>query len=384
MTSGLRVALALDLATPAAGRWFCIGAHNFAHEHLDWEIQRAGNTSILTWDQALTCEADGILGILEPWHLVTREQVRRAQVVILNNAARHHDFHTVTSDDIEAGRRAARHLLDRRIQHFAYVGTRGIHFSEQRRRGFEQVLREAGYTRTLSQSDDQTANDHPAEFARWLQRLPRPCGVMCANDGIALTTVNAALEAGLNVPEDVAVVGVSNDELACVESVVTLTSVQEDFVEVGYRAAAHLDALLRGRPVAERRELVQPGEVIERESTRVFGVADPLVHRALLLISHTEARAMTVDKLLGELGNVSRRLLELRFRKALGRSPYQEILHTRIAHARRLLRNTRLSVGEVAYETGFYDPAQFCRHFKRIAGHTPSDYRAQPGSSHAT
>lgn len=381
MEQRYRVALALDLAMPAAGREFCVGAQKLAHQRLDWEVQRIGRTSMLTWEQALLSRPDGIIGLLEPWYQVTAEQVGDAQVVIVNAAVKSHPFHTVTSDDVESGRRAARYLLERRLEHFAYVESSAVYFSQQRRVGFEQVLREAGFTAPLPSAPTSLLKDQPERFRQWLRSMGQPCGILAANDSTGLDVVNEAHAAGLSVPDEIAVIGISNDELSCIESVVTLTSVPEDYVQIGYRAAEHLDRLMRGEQVPGRKVLIPPGEVIERESTRVFGVSDQLVQRALLLI-HQEGKApTTVEQLLETMGNVSRRLLEMRFRKALGRSPYQEMLHRRIALSQRQLRRTRLPIGEIAYAAGFYDTAQFCRHFKNITGQTPSQYRSDSDES---
>jgi LacI family transcriptional regulator len=381
MPAPFRVAFALNLATEAAVRWFCVGAHKFAHQRLDWTILRSGDSTILSWEQAIALRPDAILGILEPWYEPNLSDPRHRSggsphVVILNAAARSHPFHTVTSDDVESGRRAAAHLIERRLTRFAFVGVPTIQFSNLRRQGFEQELRHAGVTGSIPAVHVDDVRARSGEFRRWLGSLMFPCGVLCANDGMGLELVKAARGLGVGVPDDLAIIGVSNDEMQCVECPVTLTSIFEDFVEVGYRAAAHADDLLRGRSVPSDKVLVPPGQVVERESTRVFGEPDPLVRRALLLMDQDDGRPMTVDRLLAALGDVSRRSLEMRFRTALGRSPYQEILHARIRRAQRLMRHTRLPVSEVALRSGFYDTPQFCRHFKRIAGLSPMRYRA--------
>lgn len=374
MLSRFRVAFALSLATPAAVRWFCVGAHRFAHERLDWQVLRVGSTAILTWSEALSQKPDGVLGILEPDQPFPAPEDVAAPVVILNTAVRDHPFHSVTSDDQASGRLAALHLLGRRLKHFAYVGRRGVYFGELRQRGFEQVLREAGY-RDLPVTLLERGGMGRDELRQWLVALPQPCGILCANDGLAHEVVESARQVHLRVPEQLAVIGVSDDELGCVECPVTLTSVHEDFVEVGYRAAAHLDRLMRGHPVPGERVVLPPGDVIERDSTRTVGVSDPIVRRALIYIQQQCSEHLTVDALVHQLGNVSRRHLEMRFEQTVGRSPYQFILRARVTHAQRLLRRTRKSIGEIALQTGFYDTPQFSRNFKAITGRTPTAFR---------
>lgn len=371
----MRVAFALEDATAAALRQFAIGAHQFAHERLDWRVLRAGNSAILGWDQALQSRADGILGVLEPERRIQPQDVGQAKVVILNTATADHAFDTVNSDDVAMGWAVADHLLGCRLEHFGFIGVGSRHFSSQRQIGFEQGLAAAGWACHVPRIEVIEAKRNSPAFGRWLRALRLPCGVMAANDGIGMELIHAVLRRGLRIPEDIAVVGVSDDEMGCLESLVTLSSVHEDYAQVGYRAAMHLDRLMRSLPVASHHVTIPPGEIVKRESSMVYHASDPLVQRALLVINQEVGGPLTVDDLCESLGKTSRRLLEMRFRRALGTSPYQEILRTRVGRAQRLLRTTEHPLGQIALEVGFYDAAQFSRHFKKVTGITPSAYR---------
>lgn len=373
MERKFRVALALHHdAVPASQRFF-LGAHHFARQRPDWQVVWKNGTSRLSWAEALSARPDGIVGILNPdveQTLLTRPH---PPVVILNNQET--SLPRVVADGREAARRATQHLLNLHLQHFAFVGHGVFYYSQARKAGFLDVLKSVGRDRDAALTEWGWERGFAARFRRWLLALPRPCGLLCADDLIGLRTVNACLKADLRVPDELAIMGIGDIETLCLESPVTLSSVEQHFKTVGYRGAAYLDDVMRGRRPPPQPVLVPPGEIIVRDSTRTFGIGDPLVRRAMNVIHAEHFEPLTVQSLLRQLGDVSQRLLNLRFRKSVGSSPHQEILHSRVMRAQRLLRSTRMPQQQIALTCGFYDAAQFSRHFHRISGKTPSQYR---------
>lgn len=374
MKRRFRVALALrDDFTPGCDAFF-LGIHQYARTNPSWQIVWHHETSQLTWAEAVNAKPDGILGVLPPGHGIHSTEEVPARVVILNNIPS--PFQHVVTDGLGAGRRAASHFLEHRMEHFAYVGPLDAFFSLQRLEGFREQLGDL--------APDPFPTYHAAgrlarrrTFRKWLKALPRPCGILCATDLYAMYSVSVCLAEGLAVPDDFAVLGISNSERLCYESPVVLSSVEQHLDQVGYRAAIHLDHLLRGGMPQDKPILIPAGEVIARDSTRNFGGRNPLVQRAFKIIHRDHGSPLNMSGLLQELGNVSQRLLSIHFQKALGRSPYQEILRSRILRSQRLLRTTRLSVEEIAAESGFYDCAQFCRHFRKFTNRTPTRYRGE-------
>lgn len=374
MPAQFRIALALHSEIIPPARRFFLGVHRFAHTRTDWDLVWRDGTTLLPWRSALDSKPDGILGVLSSRDgQISAADFARQHVVILNTFPC--PCHLVISDSLAAARRAAAYLLERRLRHFAFVGWGGMYFSELRKKGFQQALREAGHLERVEGLDFSQPTVPPKQIGAWLHRLRVPCGILCANDQLALHTITAALDAGLDVPVDLAVLGIGNDEMVCAESPVPISSVEQHFEEVGFRAAQFLDDLLRGKPAPPTPLLIPPGEIVERGSTRVLGVEDPLVRQALTIIREPRSEPLTMPLLMARLGNVSQRLLELRFKEVLGRSPYQEILCARISHAKRLLRSTRYSLEEIAEQTGFGDPSVFSRHFRKICQQTASQYR---------
>ncbi|MFA6288344.1 MAG: substrate-binding domain-containing protein [Opitutaceae bacterium] len=369
-----RVALVFRGETLLANKAFFLGAHQFAHTRPDWKIVYLNGTTRLSWEEALSVRPDGILGVIPHGTKLTRRETGDSHVVILNNEK--HPFHKVVSDGAAAVQKGADHLLKRHLVHFAFVGQSGWFFSDQRQHAFKEALKAAGQPYPLAVADFGDLQLDPDRFHRWLKSLPVPCGILCPNDVVGMKVIMACRDAGLDVPRDMAVLGIGNYKEVCAESPVTLSSVEPHFETVGYRAAAFLYDLLRGKSVSNKPVLVPPGEVIVRESTKVFALKDPLVGRAMTIIHEEHIEPLTVPDLLSRLGNLSQRLLELRFKECLGSSPYHEILNARIQRAQRLLRSTALSLEEIAYRSGFYDASQFSRHFKKLCGQTPSRYRS--------
>ncbi len=376
MNKIFKVAMALREAT-FAGREFFLGAYSFANTKPEWQVQRVNDSAFLNWEEALQTKADGIIGIYDRQTSISRKDTGRTRVVIVNASVKKHPFHSVVSDSKEAGRRVAAHLLELRLHHFAYIGIEDVYFSDLRWQGFEEALLAAGHNDAIPSINVSISDKLAPDFSDWLKSLHRPCGILCANDGVGVKVIRMARDAGLNVPHELAIASVSNDQISCVESPVTLSSLDQDFKEVGRRAAAHLHAWMSGQRPLEKVELVSPGEMVERDSTRMSGAEDPLVSRALAIIQREFRDELTVDKVLARLGKVSRRQLELRFRETLDSSPHEEILNHRIREAQRLIRSTRYSFEEIAYQTGFYDPAHFCRQFRNRIGQTPSQYRKE-------
>jgi LacI family transcriptional regulator len=258
---------------------------------------------------------------------------------------------------------AVDHFLDRGFRHLAYCGLPGIDFSDRRSAEFAAYAasREASLSVFQPRRSGRSAHtlgqelrgslDH-AELARWLAQLPRPVGVMACNDARGRQVLDACADRGLRVPEEVAVLGVDNDEVLCELADPPLSSIEPDVYSIGYRAAAMLAEMMeagrRGGPAVE----VPPRGVVIRRSTDILAVGDPIVAEAIHLIRENANTHFNVEDLLDRL-TVSRATLERRFAASLGRSPKQEILQTRLARVRQLLIDTDYPLSRIATMTGF-------------------------------
>lgn len=285
----------------------------------------------------------------------------------------------VSPDSQMAGRMAADHLLQRGFRQFAFVGAWGDPpWSTRREEGFGQRLDEAGLPLHVfplpSGPQNRRWGREQAILGDWLRQLPKPLGVLACDDDRGRQVLEACRAASLQVPEDVAVLGVDNDELLCELSDPPLSSVSLNAEQAGYEAAAMLDHLMAGGTCEERRILVEPTHVVARRSTDVLAMDDREVARALRFIHDNSVRPIGVADVVRHV-HCSRRTLELRFHQTLGRSVNHEIQQSRLERAKRLLAETNLPVARVAIAAGFSSSNYLIRLFHRRVGLSPTAYR---------
>jgi len=304
----------------------------------------------------------------EPWEQAALDHYRTPVVNVSHNRPTSR-LPRVLTDNVEVGRRAARHLLDRGFRHFAAAGSESFGFGAARRHGFTEELAEAGYACL-------DAPHGPKDLPAWLTEAPQPLGVMAISDTVGQQFVDLCHHAGLSVPEQVAVIGVDDDEHVCESTTPPLTSVDTRGYDVGYRAAAVLDGLMHGDAPPAEPVIVPCGEVITRRSTDTVAVADPQLNAALRFIRRRACEGIIVDDILDTL-TISRRTLEQRFKKAFGRTLHEEIRRVQLEHARLLLSETELRIAEVAARCGFCDRRAFTQAFGAAFGTPPGRFRAR-------
>lgn len=289
----------------------------------------------------------------------------------------------VGNDNVMIGRLAAEHLIQRQLVHFAFSGYPGELWCQRRSDGFLATARTAGFVHDsfigphFPSSLAESARNQ-RRLCRWVQSLPKPVGIMACSDRHAQRLLNACQEVGAAVPEEVAVIGVNNDEEICLLSHPPLTSVQDNPRQVGYQAAALLDRLMNGSLRANEVEpiLVPPLSVVVRRSTDVTATTDRMVAGAVQRIYERACHGLTVKQLLQEL-SVSRNAFYRRFQSVLGRSPHEQIIYVRLEQVKSLLVQTALSLEKIAELTGFDYPEYLSVAFKREFGMPPGAFRRQ-------
>ncbi len=285
-------------------------------------------------------------------------------------------------DDTAIGHAAANHFLDRGLRHFAFVGHLNHGYSIRRQAGFEDAIRRAGFRVTNYHESSATFVPRgqlwsmDPRLLKWLASLPKPTGILACNDLWGAQISEACRQAGLVVPDHLAIVGVDNDDLLCELARPSLSSVAVPAEAVGYHASELLEQLMaRGKPTREP-ILLPPGSVITRCSSDILSVSDPDVAAAIRVIRQHSHEPLRTGNVL-EVVPVSRRSLERRFRRALGRGIGEEIRRSHIEKARNLLASTDLPMSEVARHSGFSESKHLSVAFKQEVGMTPSEYRRQ-------
>ena len=377
--SKLRVALAFPVGLAFTDR-LMHGILDYAREHGDWSFARLPEMIGPSIDWLREWTGDGAFVLLT--NADDAERARRLAIPVVNLAGHLAEVGvpSVTVDHRAIGVLAAEHLQARRFSRFGFYGVREKLYSAQRREGFVAAVERAGGSCAVLQVEAMDGHavqwvDQLEELENWLRTLEPPVGVMASTDLRAGMVVDACQRLGLRVPEDVAVIGVDNDPVACEFREPGLSSVSRNDHEVGYRAAGLLERLIAGNPVPRSTILVSPDAVVSRQSTEVMAIDDPLIARVVQAIENRLHEPFSVDGLLEGL-EISRRRLEQRFRHSLGCGPAEFIKRRRVEQAMKLLVGpTRHSLTDIAAACGFSDLRHFRQAFGRVCGKSPSAYR---------
>lgn len=288
-------------------------------------------------------------------------------------------FCTVITDSCTVVELAARELLATRCASYGFVSwpTRRM-WSENRRITFAKILATHGMRlREFKPShSDISQQDLQQEMVTWVQSLPKPCGVLTANDRIGTHFLSACLMAHVEVPFECIVVGVDDNDKLCESVNPTLSSVGLDFKASGYRAAQMLYQLLHGQLQDHPIVSIPPIGFTRRNSSRVFLQTDRHALQASELIRAKACRGLEARDVLS-IFPCSRRLAEIRFRKATGRSVLDEIRAVRIENAKRLLKNPFQRLDAVAEQCGYESDTTFRRIFKQETGLTLREWQRQ-------
>lgn len=289
------------------------------------------------------------------------------------------DVPTVISDHVAVAKMAAEHLLERHFRHFAFVGVERALWSKMRRQAFVEFLEQAGFPchvyspisrRRYLGSWEGGQND----LADWLNGLPKPVAVMAAHDLRGLCVLDACRRNGIAVPEQVAVIGVDNDETLCSLGDPPLSSVKLDLEGIGFTAAEVLDRLMQGQKVPKKPIALKPLGVVTRRSTDIVAIGDPLTAQALRYIHQHACNGISVNDI-SQHCKVSRRVVERSFSKFLGTSPNEQIIRAKLAKVKQLLTETDYGLDTIAAKCGLTHAAYLNVLFKKEVGQTPGEFR---------
>jgi LacI family transcriptional regulator len=306
------------------------------------------------------------------------ESLRIPTVVSIETRRLDTSYFQVACANEQVGRMGARTLAALGLRLFAYCGLEGLEFSDDRAAGFVRAIKKAGYRVEVYSSGmrhlGQSWYAEERQLARWLSALPKPAGLMACNDDRARQLTEICRVQGIRVPDDIAVLGVDNDEQVCRSANPPLSSIALATERGGYEAAALLACLMGGRTIPTRMITVYPTHIVQRQSTDVLAIENPAIVRALRFIRQNSNRNLRVEDLAAVAG-LSRRALQDRFKKCLGCTPLDQLHRCRVDSIARLLAETDMAVGEIAAATGFEADAHLARFFSRRTGMTPLVYR---------
>ena len=285
-------------------------------------------------------------------------------------------------DSRATGEYAARFYLERHYKNFAYMGTvQDRYWSNERGEGFRKTVEAAGgtvhvYGGTTAEERKDWALEQPRVEA-WLKSLPKPVGLFAAMDGRARQVLDACLDAGIAVPEEVSVLGVDDDPFICEATFPTLSSIQHNSEHMGYLMAEHLDQLMRGKRLRRQIHWIKPTRVESRRSTNASAITDAQVAEACEFIWHEAGhRSISVPDVVKVFGS-SRRYAENRFKTVVGRTIMEEIRRVKLERVCALLAETNLSIGEITHQCDFARESHLAFLFRKQYDMTMSQYRAR-------
>jgi LacI family transcriptional regulator len=369
------VALLIETSNSYA-RSLLEGVISYVREHDCWSVylpeqQRGGRPP--TWLNRWP--GDGIIARIENRE-IANAVVRTGLPVIDVSAARMvPGIPWVETDDAAIVSAAVEHLSERGFRHLAFCGEPRFNWSRWRWESFRKIAQEAEASVWEYQTPPALSWDREQRRLKdWIRWLPRPVGVMACYDIKGQQLLDACRDLGVAVPEEIAVVGVDNDHLICDLCMPQLSSVIPNAPYTGYLAAKLLDELMRGKKLPATAHLIKPLGIHTRRSTDVLVIDDADVTVALRLIRERACDGIRVADLLREV-SLSRRVLESRFLKHLGRTPHQEIERVKIERVKRLLHETDLPLNTIARRTGFSSEYYLSVAFKRAVGQPPSSCR---------
>lgn len=287
-------------------------------------------------------------------------------------------------DDRAVGVVAAEHFLQAGYRSFGFVGV-DTPYSAQRLEGFATRLGRAGLTPRIHTEKESRIRHYleiwrePSSALRhWLGSLPKPAAVFAAHDPLGRLVCEAGRERQLSIPEDLAVISANNDEMVCPLSNPPLSSIAIPWHRIGTEAGHWVEALSRKARPPRRALLFAPGGVVQRQSTTVLAVDDPVVRRVLQRMREKFDTPVTVEILCGEL-RLTRRTVERRFLQYLQATPWEVLTRFRLDQARTLLSTTEQPIARIAESCGFGDGERFATLFRSQTGSTPSGFRRAGG-----
>jgi LacI family transcriptional regulator len=371
------VALLIETSN-AYARGLMHGIVAYMREHRPWSLYLSEHSRgeqppgwLRKWD------GQGVIARIE--NAETARAVKRLRIPVVDVSAARliPSLPWVETDDPAIARLAAEHLLERGFKYFGFCGDERYNWSKLRREHFAGRVLQAGYPCSVYSPGARQAADSEAEIdsiARWIAGLPKPVGVMTCYDFRGRQVLDACRRREIAVPEQVAVISVDNDELLCDLSDPPLSSVILNPQRTGYEAAALLDRMMAGESVAPDPHLIAPLGVATRQSTDVLAIDDPNVAAVLRYIRQHACEGISVHDVLAALPQ-SRRLLESRFKRLLGRTPHEEILRVRLNRVKALLADTELPLDKIAALAGFEHVEYLSTVFRQKVGMPPSKYR---------
>jgi LacI family transcriptional regulator, galactose operon repressor len=364
------------------GRGLLRGVTQFNREHGPWSIYfkpKGLGEHPSQWLE--TWNGDGILARISNQQMADAILKTKLPVIDLRGSISDLGLPPFGADNEIIAEVAYEHLAERGFHHFGICGEPpGIHrYDDERCALFHKMVIDSGkscYNFEYKKNGRKTVNweEEQKQITEWVKQLPKPVAIMTPHDDRGQQVLEACQQAGIYVPDEVAVLSVDNDEYLCNLSFPPLSSIDVNPERIGYEAAETLDRMMSEKTKNFEATIIPPRGVVTRQSTDVMAMKDQDIVKAVRYIRDHACSDITVDDVLDQL-SISRSMFNRRFKKILGRSPKSEMIRVQIERARELLIDSDLPVQKIAESCGFQEPKYFIQVFHRRVGMTPLTFR---------
>lgn len=376
-------------ASRGFGRDLLRGVALYARTQANWSLltrEMTLDTGVPEW--LTNARVKGIIARVDT-HTIEPLRKLRVPIVDVRCNRKFPGVPQVGADNTLIAELAFNHLWDRGFRHFAFCGFRFASYSEKRLRAFRKLVNQAQCSMSIYEShgkpDTQLTTIEQAgmldvePLTAWLRSLHHPTGLFVCNDIRGQQVLNACRTAQIALPDEIGVIGVDDDDAICLLCDPPLSSVRPNAERVGYRAAELLQAMIDGTSEFQDIEYIRPLSVVERLSTQVIAMEDRELARVCRFIRQHACEGINVGDVT-QVTALSRRQLERRFQTMIGHTPHQEITAVQIDRVKQLLRETNMTLAEIADKAGYSHKESLSSVFKRETGKTPGAYRSQSSS----
>lgn len=376
-----KVLLLIDYSSEFSRR-LLKGLIQYSKEHGPWIFYRLpsyyktlyGKEGIVEW--AKEWQADAIIA---RWDHEGTNLLKTLDipVILQNYKDRSAHFSNLTGDYIGTGEMAARFFIKRRYRNFAFYGNKGVVWSRERAEGFRKEIEQTGgnyyYFESENLSGEQWNSSH-IQLDQWLLSLPKPVGLFACDDSFALQVSEICKINNIQIPQEIALLGVDNDELMCNLSDPPISSIVLDVEKGGYEAGRLIDQFISKKRTNSIDIVIKPIRFELRQSTEKYNISNEYISKIVNYIEDNFTSEISIESLT-KLVPLSRRNLEVKFKNEMNTSIYQFILDCRIEFFAHLLLTTDRPLFDLALESGFTDYKNISRVFKKFKGCTPMEYR---------
>ncbi len=377
-----RILLLIDFSE-SFGRDLIMGISEYSEKHNQWSLcrmplqykEKHGIEGVIKW--ARSWKADGIIAQVGRSSEIAKLKRTGIPFIVQDLANRDNDVTYISGEYKETGKIAATYFIERGYKNLAYYGFSNIYSSRERLEGFKKIaskhhLKVHSYLSSTSRDNDLWFYQQ-SPLIRWLNSLPKPAALFALDDNQALHVSEACRLASIDVPGQIAILGVDNDETICRMANPPLSSIALNSRQSGYETAKIMDQMIRKQQKG-RNINVAPTHIITRQSSDITAIEDEIIKKTVNFIILNNTKKLTVIEILKHIP-LSRRMLEKRFKSVLGITIQNFIHQKKIEYVSRLIADTQSSILEIAIQCGFSDSHNLSRLFSKYKGCTPFEFR---------